>query len=97
MPRGSWPTLNFRENTLVFDVGCNNPAAFYAVQGNQIVIQPGARTLMNCSGELGDDVMALETALCTTLDSFDSILLRNDELIIRYDDGQMVLQRPKGD
>jgi len=52
---------------------------------------------MDCTGELGDDVMALEAALFTTLDSFDSILLRNDELIIRYDDGQMVLQRLKGD
>lgn len=97
MPRGSWPILDFRENTLVFDVGCNNPAAFYAVQGNQIIIQPSARTLMDCSGELGDDVMALEAALFTTLDSFDSILLRNDELIIRYADRQMVLQRLKGD
>ena len=93
IPADTTPVIEFSKDTLVFTAGCNNVAAGYFVQGEEIAVQPNVRLFVNCPGELGEAAMLLENTFDAALSSFDTFTLQGEELTIRYATGEMFLRR----
>ena len=87
------PTLAFAEGGFVFTTGCNDPSGYYAVDGDSLIATGVMMHLVNCSGEIGEDGMALEQALADAAGTFTTYTLTGDELRIGYADGELVWRR----
>lgn len=84
------PTLAFAEGGFVFTTGCNDPSGYYAIDGDSLITTGVMMYLVNCSGEIGEDGMALEQALADAAETFTTYMLTGDELRIGYADGELV-------
>lgn len=87
------PTLAFDAGAFVLTTGCNDPSGAYAVIDETMLTTTFAVSTMIFCDELGDDGMALETALTDALAILSSYAIDGDELRLGYEGGELVWQR----
>lgn len=76
VPAGATAALTFDGGTVAVEAGCNSGSGSYKVSGDTIVFGPIATTMKLCA----DDVMALETAVLTTLRGTATYTIDGDQL-----------------
>lgn len=87
------PFIEFNQGLLALRNTCNGPGGHYLLENEQITITFAEMTAMDCSDELGSDIMEVESAFFATLPTFESFAIEGDQLRISYEDGEILFRR----
>ena len=84
------PTVTFADDgTLALVTGCNNATGEWEIDGHELTIETGARTMMACDDPPG--VTEQENALVAALDATARLEIAPGSLTLLDDEGRIVL------
>lgn len=92
LPEQPKMVVEFKDGSLSLEGGCNSVGASYELNDDQITITSSEGTLVDCSDEM-PEIPEIEEAFLTALQTFESYSISDDELRIRYADGDLLLRR----
>jgi len=84
--------VEFQKGELSLKGGCNSIGGHYVLQNDNITITFAERTEVDCS-HLGPTVNEIEEMFSSAMLTFDSYTIENEQLRIRYIDGELLLRR----
>lgn len=84
--------VEFQEGELSLHGGCNSVVGHYVLQNGKITITFAERTEVDCS-HLGPNVNEIEEVFSIAMLTFESYTLTDEQLRIRYMDGELLLHR----
>lgn len=93
MPDRLIPTLRFAGGGFTFVTGCNDPSSFYVADGDRLTATLQVMHLMLCVEIIGEDGMAVESALYEAMTTFSTFAIEGDTLRIGYEGGELALSR----
>lgn len=93
--QGTEPTVTFADDgTLLLLTGCNNAGGEWELDGQDVTIEPGPRTMMACDDPPG--VTEQENALVAALEAAARIEIAPGSLTLLDDDGRILLVAVQG-
>jgi len=84
--------VEFKKGGLSFRGGCNYVGGHYLLENDRIMITFSEQTLVDCS-DSKPGINEVETAIFTAMQTFESYTIADDQLRIRYIDGELLFRR----
>ena len=91
IPDDVHPVINFDAGVLDFDAGCNSVSGHYLIENNRITMTFMEQTLVSCQDK--PEVMEIEERFVAAMETFQTYVIEDDRLRIRYSAGQLLFFR----
>lgn len=85
------PVIKFDAGVLDFDAGCNSVSGHYLIENNRITMTFMEQTLVSCQDK--PEVMEIEERFVAAMETFQTYVIEDDRLRIRYSAGQLLFFR----
>ena len=92
LPEQAQMSVQFQNGDVSIRGGCNSVGGSYELNKNQITVGLSKTTEVDCSKEK-PGANEIESAFFTALQTFESYTIKDDELRIRYAEGELLLRR----
>jgi heat shock protein HslJ len=92
MPKQPRFFVEFQKGELSLQGGCNSIGGHYVLESNSITTTFAKRTEVDCSS-LGPNINEIEEAFFTAMLTFESYRIEDEQLRIRYIDGELLFRR----